>query len=75
MFKERGFVGPLPLTFHDRMRDLLKLLNRFDKAPPFTIQRLVELILDGQNQYCTTHKYMNGLEKLLSVTSTLSSVI
>ena len=75
MFKERGFVGPLPLTFHDRMTDLLKLLNRFDRAPPFTIQRLVELILDGRGQYYSTHKFMNGLEKLLSVTSTLSSAL
>ena len=40
----------------------------FENAP-FTIQRLVELILHAKSQYKQTHKLMNGLEKLLSVTS------
>jgi hypothetical protein len=70
MFNERGYVGPLPQTFSGRMEELIGLLHRFQEAPPFTLQRLAELILYSSKQYSSTHKYMNGLEKVLSVSTT-----
>jgi hypothetical protein len=43
-------------------------LQTFDDAP-FTVQRLVELIYEPDVSYKSTHKFMNGVLKLLSVTS------
>lgn len=70
MFKERGFVGPVTQDFHSRLAELLSLLDGFRAAPPFTLQRLIELVVDS-SQYSSTHKYMNGLERILSVTTTI----
>jgi len=37
--------------------------------PPFTIQRLAEILLTPNNYYSQTHKLCNGIEKLLLITS------
>ncbi|CAN0431755.1 unnamed protein product, partial [Ectocarpus fasciculatus] len=50
--------------------ELVASLRRFDAAP-FTLQRLAEVLQDPRRQYSTTHKLINGLERLLSVSSTL----
>lgn len=46
------------------------LLNSH-KYPPFTIQRLCELLLEPQKQYNRADKLVFALDKLLSVTSTV----
>eukprot|EP01041_Mallomonas_annulata_P002026 gene2026-3937_t len=69
---KKGFIGPITETFDSRSKIILHLLQRFDN-PPFTIQRLVELILDPFSQYSSTYKFMNGLERILSVTSTIDT--
>eukprot|EP00968_Pinguiococcus_pyrenoidosus_P012509 scaffold1102_cov256-Pinguiococcus_pyrenoidosus.AAC.4 len=46
-----------------------RALNAFH-GPPFTIQRLAEVLLAPHPQYTATRKLVNGLEKLLSVSST-----
>ncbi len=57
-------------TYEERRDEVLAALNGFNR-PPFTIQRITEVIMEPQAQYSSTHKLLNGLEKLLSVTTTL----
>ncbi len=57
-------------TYEDRRDYVLAALNSFDR-PPFTIQRIAEVIVEPQAQYSSTHKLLNSLEKLLSVSTTL----
>ena len=71
MYKEKGFVGPLTQTYQSRLSELMQLFDSFQDAPPFTLRRLIELVTESSTQYTATHKYMNGLERILSVTSTL----
>ena len=48
------------------------LLQKFEDDAPFTVQRLAEVLSNpSQYQYQSTHKLMNCLEKLLSVTLTI----
>lgn len=65
-----GFVGPLPQSFIGRYFSLLALLESYSQ-PPWTLQRLVELLDNPRQIYSSTHKFMNSIEKLLSVTTTL----
>ena len=71
-YTQKGFVGPVEHTFEQRCEQLLTLLNRFDDNAPFTIQRFAE-VLNDSSQYQSTHKLINCFEKLLSVTSTVST--
>mmetsp|Transcript_10545 Transcript_10545/g.17320 ORF Transcript_10545/g.17320 Transcript_10545/m.17320 type:complete len:157 (+) Transcript_10545:158-628(+) len=63
-----GFSGPSYETFESKKTEIFDLLRSFDEAP-FTIQRLVELVCNPDVSYSSTHKFMNGVLKLLSVTS------
>jgi hypothetical protein len=45
------------------------LIAEFDNAPPFTIQRIAEVLLTPERYYTQTHKLCNCLEKLLLVKS------
>jgi len=57
-------------TFDVVLKRLLILLGEFPN-PPFTTQRLCELLLDPHRIYATsTRKLMNAIEKLLTVSST-----
>jgi hypothetical protein len=47
--------------------------TEFASGPPFTIQRIAEVLLDPERYYKQTHKLCNCLEKLLLVTSSASS--
>lgn len=42
-------------------------------GPPFTIQRVAEILVEPERYYSQTHKLCNCLEKLLLVTSTTSA--
>ncbi|GAB9468510.1 hypothetical protein Gpo141_00005826 [Globisporangium polare] len=54
----------------ERRSNITELLNTFE-GPPFTLQRLTEVILDPQKSYKTLNKLINALEKLLAVSTTL----
>lgn len=69
-FAEKGFLGLVEHTFDQRNEELLTLLNKFEHDAPFTVQRLAEVLSDS-SQYQSTHKLINCLEKLLSVTSSV----
>lgn len=47
-------------------------LNSFAEGPPFTLQRLCEILLDARNIYSKLSKLVLALEKNLLVTSTLT---
>ncbi|TMW84956.1 hypothetical protein EJD97_024072 [Solanum chilense] len=47
-------------------------LNSFVEGPPFTLQRLCEILLDARNIYSKLSKLALALEKNLLVTSTLT---
>ncbi|KAK9326279.1 PPP4R2-domain-containing protein [Lipomyces orientalis] len=58
----------------DFLRDLLETLNTtFPQAPPFTIQRLAELV-EQPNRHYGTHardKYLRAIERIVSVESSV----
>ncbi|TFK27408.1 PPP4R2-domain-containing protein [Coprinopsis marcescibilis] len=49
---------------------IFDLLNEFDDNPPFTIQRLCELLIEPKKHYKTVGKYLRAVEKSILVTST-----
>jgi len=53
------------------LEHILQLLDGFDE-PPFTLQRLAEVLVQANQEYRTTHALMNGLTRLLSVTTSSS---
>ncbi|KAI5815459.1 PPP4R2-domain-containing protein [Pyronema omphalodes] len=46
------------------------LTNSFPLAPPYTVQRLAELLLQPKQHYTSLPKFIRALERVLSVTST-----
>eukprot|EP00897_Mesotaenium_endlicherianum_P006780 jgi/Mesen1/612/ME000108S10763 len=69
-------VGPpRPLltgeTFQELLARLRRSLESFFEGPPFTLQRLCEVLLNPQQTYANLDKVALALEKLLLVTSTL----
>lgn len=60
-------------TKHDVERErriLFSMLEDFEGQPPFTIQRLSELILRPTEHHHTLAKYVSAIKRLLSVTAT-----
>ena len=66
-FQKRGFLGPIIQTFEQRKAQILRLLSN-RRHFPFTIQRFLEVLLDPDRYYQSTHKLMNAIEKLLLIT-------
>nr|CDI51374.1 conserved hypothetical protein [Melanopsichium pennsylvanicum 4] len=61
------------LTPADRIsytRTLYSMLDDFDLQPPFTIQRLCELLVSPTNHYNSALKWINAVKRCLSVTAT-----
>ncbi|KAE9028145.1 hypothetical protein PR003_g10959 [Phytophthora rubi] len=56
-----------------RRASVTQLLQTFE-SPPFTLQRLTEIILEPQRSYRSLPKLLNALEKLLAVSSTIQVV-
>mmetsp|Transcript_29901 Transcript_29901/g.42032 ORF Transcript_29901/g.42032 Transcript_29901/m.42032 type:complete len:263 (-) Transcript_29901:48-836(-) len=53
----------------------LQQLESYTNNPPFTLQRLCELILYPRIQpYKSPHKYLNALQKVVNVTTTISQL-
>jgi len=59
-------------TFEEFKSDIVERINSFDNAP-FTIQRLCELILSPRAHYRRTDKFMRGLNKCVSVVTTIDN--
>lgn len=56
-----------------RRASVTQLLQTFE-GPPFTLQRLTEIILEPHRSYKSLPKLLNALEKLLAVSSTIQVV-
>lgn len=54
----------------EERRTIFSMLDDFEGQPPFTIQRLSELILRPSEHHHTLPKYISALKRLLSVTAT-----
>lgn len=49
---------------------LFSMLDDFDLQPPFTIQRVAELVLRPRQYYRSAHKWIAALKRCLAVTAT-----
>jgi hypothetical protein len=58
-------------TVPEVVAELKQMLNQFDNGPPFTIQRLCELIVEPNKYYGSAYvfKYLDALRSVLSVAS------
>lgn len=71
MVQENGDVScPTEEEFQATKEKLSGLLSGFYRAP-FTVQRLLELLLEPNKHYRKFDKYARGLEKILSVVTTV----
>mmetsp|Transcript_14685 Transcript_14685/g.46082 ORF Transcript_14685/g.46082 Transcript_14685/m.46082 type:complete len:192 (-) Transcript_14685:85-660(-) len=73
MLNERSQADPVKevidgATFSDRLSRLLAKLDSFS-APPFTLQRLAELVLSHGKSYSSTSNLFHAIEKLVHVSS------
>ncbi|KAL3653787.1 hypothetical protein CASFOL_003468 [Castilleja foliolosa] len=59
-------------TFQELVERLDNALHSFDEGPPFTLQRLCEILLSARSIYPKISKLSLALEKNLLVTSTLT---
>lgn len=64
-------IPPLsPDTIDTQTSILYSMLDDFDTQPPFTIQRLCELIVSPTAHYNSAHKWIAAIKRCLSVTAT-----
>ncbi|GAC95427.1 hypothetical protein PHSY_003003 [Pseudozyma hubeiensis SY62] len=64
-------IPPLsPDTIDTQTSILYSMLDDFDTQPPFTIQRLCELIVSPTAHYSSAHKWIAAIKRCLSVTAT-----
>ncbi|CAE7092070.1 unnamed protein product [Rhizoctonia solani] len=54
----------------DELGRIFAYLHDFDSAPPFTVQRLAELVVKPRGHYKSVGKYIRAIERTLLVTST-----
>lgn len=54
--------------FEDRKQKIMDTIDSFEGAP-FTIQRIVEVLDNPSKVFSNTRKLLNGLDKLVSVSS------
>ena len=64
-------LHPQLLSFYSTLRSTLK--SSFPIAPPYTIQRLAELILNPTAHYRTLPSYLRALDRVISVFSTVDT--
>lgn len=66
-FRRYGFTGQITETFESRRDEIFRLLDGYESSPPFTLQRLAEILQNSTKQFRRTHVLMNSLAKVLSV--------
>ncbi|KRW99080.1 hypothetical protein PPERSA_07333 [Pseudocohnilembus persalinus] len=54
-------------SFEDELEVILQFLISFETTPPFTLQRICELILDPKKHYQSAKKILFAIEKLVNV--------
>ena len=63
-FSVRGYLGPVSTDFGSREGEIEALLSLHDE-PPFTAQRLCEILVVQNTRPLATHKLLNCLEVVL----------
>lgn len=71
-FSSSGFVGPITQSYGMRKKEVLIQFDQYVDQPPFTLQRIAEILQRSWSQYRRTHCLINALEKLLSVSLTIA---
>lgn len=59
-------------SFEQNLEVLVTLLGGFREKPPFTLQRICELVVSGKAVYKQTHHFMFALEKCLNISLGIS---
>jgi len=59
------------LSFQERKQRFFVTLEGYEEAP-FTLQRLAELALQPEKTYARPSKYLSALEKMVSISTTIS---
>ena len=59
-------------SFEQNLEILITLLSGFREKPPFTLQRICELVVTGKDVYKQTHHFMFALEKCLNISLGIS---
>lgn len=60
----------LPPPIADMLEEILSVLRaRFSQHPPYTIQRLAQLVLYPRQHYCNLVPYLHALDRVVHVTS------
>lgn len=60
-------------SFDQNLEILLTLLSNFKERPPFTLQRVCELLTSDKEVYGMTHQYMFAFEKCLNISVCLAT--
>ncbi|CAD8050149.1 unnamed protein product [Paramecium sonneborni] len=55
--------------FEDELDIVLQFLCVFEQKPPFTLQRICELLIDPQKHYKSSKKILFAMEKLVNVST------
>ncbi|KAJ1031611.1 hypothetical protein NDA13_002002 [Ustilago tritici] len=64
-------ISPLsPAEVNSALNTLFSMLDDFDLQPPFTIQRLAELVISPTTHYNSAKKWIGAVKRCLSVTAT-----
>ena len=70
-FSTAGFLGPASQSYSSRQLEIEQLLLGFEDEAPFTLQRILEILLNEKSCPTSTHKRFNSLERCLWVSSTI----
>ncbi|RYG95930.1 hypothetical protein EON65_55190 [archaeon] len=59
-------------SFESKLEEIMELYATHSTDPPFTIQRIAEILVQGDQEYKRTHCLMNAIVKLLSVQASVN---
>ncbi|EDK31410.1 serine/threonine protein phosphatase 4 regulatory subunit, putative (macronuclear) [Tetrahymena thermophila SB210] len=56
-------------SFEEELDVILQFISGFESKPPFTLQRICELLINPKKNYKSSKKILFALEKLVNVTA------
>lgn len=65
--------GQLPQQLAELLEGIVAQVDRFEKQPPHTIQRLAELVLRPGRHYKALGSYLHAVDRVVRVTSAVSN--
>lgn len=70
---KEGLTGQDAASINERCAQILRSLESF-VGPPFTLQRLCELLTDEPRLYTSTNKFTNAIEKMFAVSGIIPTL-